>query len=87
MKITIKAEYTGQKDYFKYRNLLTKALEDQGLEDVYVQPGEWNAKKKKLWGLYTTQLEGRITPKANVMIKSLSDCTSEEDVVVDLEQE
>lgn len=88
MKINIKAEYTGQKDYFNWNdNLLIKALEDKGITDVYLQVGEWNGKKKKLWGLYTTQVEGRITPKANGIIKKLSNMKFDSDTIVDLEEE
>lgn len=84
MIVQILAKETGKNDYFEDENLLTFALEREGLKNVYINWNEWHGQKTYLWGLIKINKKGRITAKANSMVKKLSEETVWKNVNVNL---
>jgi len=88
MKVTFKIEETGKNDLFDSNdNLLITAIEREGYTDVYTSGSQWFATKTCFFGLIKKKVYGRITAKANGLIKMLSQCASGIDTVIDLSKE
>lgn len=76
----------GLDDYQK-DGILKRALERQGYTNIYVVANtEWNATKKKFFGLVSKKEEGYISPRTNQIIFDLSITPSNTPVTLILEE-